>query len=65
MSEEIIALSYNEISEAWNRFWSKNKLAIDSNGKVYRTNIPRKMPQKKFNFKKNESKLHLYKAHLN
>jgi hypothetical protein len=62
-------ISYDEMLRASELFWSKNKLAVDSNGKTYRTNIPRKAPQDNFNYKSRkkryEGKLQLQKAHRN
>lgn len=33
-----------EITEASNRFWAKNQLAIDKDGKKYRTDLERERP---------------------
>lgn len=44
-----------EMKEATNRFWGKCQLAIDKNGKKYRTTIERKRPTNEIdyhNFKK-------------
>ena len=38
-------INWYEMDQAWNRFWSKNRLDIDENGKVYLTNIPRIKPK--------------------
>lgn len=50
-------ITWDEMQEAWYRFWGKNKLSISENGEVYRTNVPRVMPcRKTLDFRKNESK---------
>ena len=50
-------ITWDEMQEAWYRFWGKNKLAITENGEVYRTNVPRVMPcRRTLDFRKNESK---------
>ena len=50
-------VSYEVMRKAWLRFWSKNQLAVNKRGKVYRTSIPRKMPvRNKFNFTNERSK---------
>lgn len=36
--------NYEQMTKAWLHFWSKNKLAVDENGRKYRTNVPREMP---------------------
>ena len=46
-------VSYEEISEAADRFWSKCQLAVDKDGKVYRTTLARKRPTREdFDFNK-------------
>lgn len=45
-------VSYEDIAEATDRFWSKNQLAVDKDGKVYRTDLPRKRPTREdFDFR--------------
>lgn len=45
-------VSYEEISEAADRFWSKCQLAVDKDGKVYRTTLARKRPTREdFDFR--------------
>lgn len=39
-------VSYEVMQSAWLRFWNKNQLAINSDGKVYRTKTPRQMPDR-------------------
>lgn len=34
-----------EVARAFDKFWGRNKLAVDSKGKPYRTNVPRVMPK--------------------
>ena len=33
-----------EVALAFDRFWEKKQLSVDSKGRVYRTKIPRKRP---------------------
>lgn len=33
------------VSEAYDLFWQKNKLAVDNKGRTYRTKIPRVRPK--------------------
>ena len=50
-------ITWDEMQEAWYRFWGKNKLAISEDGEVYRTNVPRVMPcRKTLDLRRNASK---------
>ena len=42
-----LPVSPQEMREAWDYFWRRNQLGINSRGRVYRTTIPRKMPDNK------------------
>tara|TARA_R100000900_G_scaffold115610_5_gene90410 strand:- start:108 stop:356 length:249 start_codon:yes stop_codon:yes gene_type:complete len=42
--EGVPRLSFEEIQAGVDAFWNKNKLAIDDDGKPYRTDEPRKRP---------------------
>lgn len=54
-------VTYDEMQAAWYRFWGKNKLALDDNGKVYRTTTPRKMPDNSaIDFKNEKRKTSIY-----
>jgi len=46
--EGVPRLSLEEIQEGVNIFWSKNKFALDDNGKPYRTDEPRVRPVAEF-----------------
>ena len=46
--EGVPRISFEEIQEGVNTFWNKNKLAIDDDGKPYRTDEPRKQPTSDF-----------------
>ena len=39
MIMEIEQITWDEMQEAWYRFWGKNKLAISEDGEVYRTDV--------------------------
>jgi len=34
-----------QVARAFDKFWDKNQLSVDSKGKSYRTNIPRVRPK--------------------
>jgi len=46
--EGVPRISFEEIQEGVNTFWSKNKFALDDNGKPYRTDEPRVRPTSDF-----------------
>jgi len=43
------------ISQAYEKFWEKNKLSVDSDGKIFRTNVSRKRPMSGVDFRKPET----------
>lgn len=47
-----------EVARAFDKFWDKNQLSVDSKGKYYRTTIPRVRPKGagEFDFRKTETK---------
>ena len=52
-----IPLTAREVNDGWHRFWNKNQLAVNEEGRVYRTTRPRKLPSKgKFDFRNERSK---------
>jgi len=54
---EIEQITWDEMQEAWYRFWGKNKLAISEDGEVYRTDVPRVMTcRKTLDLRRNASK---------
>lgn len=57
--EGVPRISFEEIQAGVDTFWNKNKLALDDNGKPYRTDEPRKRPVVEF------MKLDFVKPHNN
>ena len=43
------------ISQAYEKFWEKNKLSVDSDGKIFRTNVCRKRPMSGVDFRNPET----------
>ena len=43
------------ISQAYEKFWEKNKLSVDSDGKIFRTNVSRKRQMSGVDFRKPET----------
>lgn len=50
-------VSADEMKEATDRFWAKNQLAIDKNGKKYRTTLERKRPSCEIDYKNFDKKI--------
>ena len=45
-----------EVAEKFDLFWQNNELGYDKNGKLIRTNKPRKRPKSEFDYRNKKNK---------